>query len=122
MGFGVHLIINLLSPDRLRDFLFYEKLASPGYLGFADNLIINLLPHDRLRSFFLIEDETPLKMSNCNTSWDSSWISTRYPSRNSSRTSFFGQPPSGLLTEYPAGSPGKSGIPVSSIENILVNI
>ena len=28
MDFGVHLIINLFSPDRLRDFLFYEELAS----------------------------------------------------------------------------------------------
>ena len=35
MDFGVHLIINMLSPDRLRDFLFYEELASLGYLGFA---------------------------------------------------------------------------------------
>ena len=35
---------------------------------------------------------------------------------------FFGQPPSGLLTGYPAGIPGRSGIPVGSIENILVNI
>ena len=41
---------------------------------------------------------------------------------NTSCTSFFGQPPSGLLTGYPAGIPGRSGIPVGSIENILVNI
>ena len=55
-SFGVRLIMNLLSPDRLRDFLFYEELASLGYLGFADYLIINLLPHDRLRDFpFYVE-------------------------------------------------------------------
>ena len=35
---------------------------------------------------------------------------------------FFGQPPSGLLTGYPAGIIDSSGIPVGSIENILVNI
>ena len=56
MGFGVHLIINLLSPVRLRDFLFYEELASLGYLGFGVHLIINLLPHDRLHDFlFYVE-------------------------------------------------------------------
>ena len=33
MDFGDHLIINLLSPDRVRDFLFYEEHASLGYLG-----------------------------------------------------------------------------------------
>ena len=53
MGFGVHLIINLLSPDRLRDFLLYEELASLGYLGFGDHLCINLLSPACLRSFFL---------------------------------------------------------------------
>ena len=35
---------------------------------------------------------------------------------------FFGQPPCGLLTGYPARIPGRSGISVGSIENILVNI
>ena len=35
---------------------------------------------------------------------------------------FFGQPPSRLLTGYLAGISGRSGIPVGSIENILVNI
>ena len=33
MDFGDHLIINLLSPDHVRDFLCYEEHASLGYLG-----------------------------------------------------------------------------------------
>ena len=33
MGFGVHLIIELLRHDRLDDFLCYVELASPTYLG-----------------------------------------------------------------------------------------
>ena len=42
------------------DFLFYEELASLGYLGFADYLIINVLPHDRLRDFlFYVELAIP---------------------------------------------------------------
>ena len=53
MGFGVHLIINLLPHDRLRDFVFYVELAFPGYLGFGEQL-----PFSRLSAyFFLIEDE-----------------------------------------------------------------
>ena len=43
MGFGVHLIINLIPHDRRRDFLFYVELAFPGYLGFGDHLCINCL-------------------------------------------------------------------------------
>ena len=35
---------------------------------------------------------------------------------------FFGQLPSELLIRYPTGIPGRSGIPVGSIENILANI
>ena len=38
IGFGFHLIINLLPDDRLRDFLFYVELAFPCYLGFDDHL------------------------------------------------------------------------------------
>ena len=53
MGFGVHLIINLIHHDRLRDFLFYVELAFPGYLGFGDHLYINLLSPACLRTFFL---------------------------------------------------------------------
>ena len=43
MGFGFHLIINLIPHDHLCDFLFYVELAFPGYLGFGDLLCINLL-------------------------------------------------------------------------------
>ena len=42
----------------------------------------------------------------------SKWVTNWNPSRNSSCTSFFGQRPSGLLTGYPAGIPGRSGISV----------
>ena len=56
MGFGIHLVINLLCHDRLHDFLFYEELAPLGCLGFGVHLINNLLPHDRLRDFlFYVE-------------------------------------------------------------------
>ena len=33
----------MLTPDRLFDFFFYVKLASPGYFGFGVYEIINLL-------------------------------------------------------------------------------
>ena len=53
MGFGVHIIINLLPHDRLRDFLFYVELAFPGYLGFGDHLCMNFLSPACLRAFCL---------------------------------------------------------------------
>ena len=82
MGFGVHWIINLLSPDRLHDFLFHEELASLGYLGFEDYLIINLLPHDRLRDFLFYVELAFLGYlgvgSSFNyqlaSSWPSAWL------------------------------------------------
>ena len=46
----------------------------------------------------------------------------KYPTGIPAVPPFFGQPPSGLLTRYPSGIPGRSGIPVGSIQNILVNI
>ena len=55
MGVGVHLIINLLPHDRLRDFLFYVDLAFPGYLGFGDHLYMNFLSPACLRAFFLLK-------------------------------------------------------------------
>jgi len=42
LGFGVYLIINLLSSDSLRDFLFYMELASSGYFGFGVFLVYQL--------------------------------------------------------------------------------
>ena len=53
MEFGVHLMINLIPYNRLRDFLFYVELAFPGYLGFGDNLCINLLSPACLLAFVL---------------------------------------------------------------------
>ena len=53
MGFRIHLIINLIPHDRLRDFLFYVELAFPGYLGFVNYLRINLLSPTCLRDFVL---------------------------------------------------------------------
>ena len=53
MGFGFHLIINLIPHDRLRDFLFYVELAFPGYLGFGHHLCINLLSPACLHAFVL---------------------------------------------------------------------
>ena len=41
------LIINLLSPARLLDFLFYMELASLCYMGFGVYLIINFLSPGR---------------------------------------------------------------------------
>ena len=53
MGFGVHLMINMISHDRQRDFLFYVELAFPGYLDFGDHLCINLRSPACLRAFVL---------------------------------------------------------------------
>ena len=40
LGFGVNLVINLLSPAHLRAFLFYLEPASPGYLDCGVYVII----------------------------------------------------------------------------------
>ena len=42
LGFGVNLVINLLSTAHLRTFLFYLEPASPGYLDCGVYVIINL--------------------------------------------------------------------------------
>ena len=42
LGFGVNLVINLISPAHLRTFLFYLEPASTGYLDCGVYVIINL--------------------------------------------------------------------------------
>ena len=56
LGFGVYLVIYLLSPTHLRASLFYEIRTYPGYLDFGFYWVIYLLSWALLRAFlFYVE-------------------------------------------------------------------
>ena len=60
LGFGVYLIIYLLSSARQHTGPFYVELAYPGNLGFVFCLIINFLFPARRRGFlFYVELASP---------------------------------------------------------------
>ena len=58
LGFGVYLIINLLSSARQHAFPFYVELASPGYLSTGGYSIINLHSPARRHNAFPLQGDT----------------------------------------------------------------
>ena len=60
LGFGVYLVIYLLSPTHLRAFLFYEKRTYPGCLDFGVYWVIYLLSPASVCAFlFYLELASP---------------------------------------------------------------